>query len=201
VKEYGGYIVDSNVYKDNDDKLHGQLTVRIPEKHFQKFLNDAENEAIDVHERNVSGQDITEEYVDLESRLKSKRVVEERLLLFMKDAEKTEELLKISSDLSAIQEEIETIVGKMNYLENQTDYSTVELLMDEDTVIVPQVEGKNLNTWEKTKKQLASSVNFILAAASGLIVFFIGNLPIIVIVLLVGLGVYLLIRRKKEGKS
>ena len=197
VTEYGGYIVEANIYKQDEESLRGNITVRIPEKHFQTFLKDTEEEAADVLERNVTGQDVTEQYVDLESRLKSKRVVEERLLDFMGDAKKTEDLLKISTDLSQIQEEIEVIVGRMKYLENQTSYSTIEIAMYENRVIIPHLESKNLDTWEKTKKQLATSVNFILAAGSGLIVFLVGNLPIIFIVLLIGSAVYFAIRRRK----
>ena len=197
VTEYGGYIVESNVYREDDESVSGTITVRIPEKHFQKFLTAAEGEAADILDRTVTGQDVTEQYVDLKSRVKSKRAVEERLLDFMSDAEKTEDLLKISSDLAVIQEEIEVIVGKMNYLENQTAYSTVEISLFENRVIVPELDNKDLDTWDKTKKQLATSTNFLLAAGSGLIVFIIGNLPIFILVLLIGLGVYFAFIRKR----
>ncbi|HSO58346.1 MAG TPA: DUF4349 domain-containing protein, partial [Paenisporosarcina sp.] len=120
VEQYGGYIVESNVYQEDDQTSSGKMIVRIPEKHFEKFLLDAEGEAAEVLERNVTGQDVTEQYVDLESRVKSKRAVEERLLDFMSKAQKTEDLLKISADLAKVQEEIEVMVGKMKYLENQT---------------------------------------------------------------------------------
>src|SRR5699024_11926322 len=115
-----------------DDDISGQMVVRVPEEHFQTFLTDAEEAAVDVLSREVSGQDVTEEYVDLESRLKSKQVVEERLLEFMDEAEKTEDLLKISDDLSTVQEDIEVIAGKMEYLENHSDYDTVEIIVHED---------------------------------------------------------------------
>ncbi|MEK3886416.1 DUF4349 domain-containing protein [Bacillus sp. FSL K6-3431] len=201
VNDYGGYIVESNVYRENEDVMSGMITVRIPEKHFQQFLKDAEGEAAEVIERNVTGQDVTEQYVDLESRLKSKRVVEERLLDFMSKASKTEDLLKISNDLSTVQEEIEVIVGQLKFLENQTSYSTIDISMQENRVIVPGIDSKNLNTWEKTKKQLATSMNFILTASSGLIVFSIGNLPVILIVLIVGAIIYFSVKRKKKNKD
>ncbi len=201
VNEYGGYIVESNVYREDDEETSGRMIVRIPEKHFQSFLKDAEEQAAAILERNVTGQDVTEQYVDLQSRLKSKRAVEARLLEFMSNAQKTEDLLKISSDLAKVQEEIELIVGKMNYLENQTSFSTIEISMFEDRVIVPTLDNKNLNTWDKTKKQLATSTNFILAAGSGLIVFSIGNLPVVILLLLIGTGIYFIIKRKKTNKG
>ncbi|MFJ7933567.1 DUF4349 domain-containing protein [Sporosarcina sp. NPDC096371] len=200
VTEYGGYIVESNVHRQDADAVSGTITIRIPEKHFQSFLKDAEEQAT-ILERNVTGEDVTEQYVDLKSRVTSKRAVEARLLEFMSQSQKTEDLLKISSDLAAVQEEIELIVGKMNYLENQTSYSTIEISMFEDRIIVPELDKNNLDTWDKTKKQLATSTNFMLAAGSGLIVFFIGNLPVIILLLLVGTVVYFIIKRKKPNKK
>jgi len=200
VSEYGGYIVESNVHRESEESISARLTVRIPEQHFQNFLTDAEGEAAEVLNRNVTGEDVTEQYIDLESRVNSKRIVEERLLGFMGKAEKTEDLLKISSNLSEVQEEIELIVGKMKYLENQTSFSTIEIAMYENSVIVPGLDSKNLDTWEKTKKQLATSTNFIFATGSGLIVFFIGNLPVVIFLLLVGIGIYLGIKRIKKPK-
>lgn len=201
VNEYGGYIVESNVYRESDRLVSGMITVRVPEKHFQRFLADAEEEAAEILERNVTGQDVTEQYVDLESRVKSKRAVEERLLEFMGKAEKTADLLNISSDLAKVQEEIEVIVGQMKYFENQTSFSTIEIFMYEDRVIVPEIDSLDLDTWEKTKKQLVTSTNFLLAAASGVIVFLIGNLPVIAILLLGGVGIYFIIKRKKVDKE
>jgi len=196
VAQYEGYIVESSVYKENDDASRGKMIVRIPEKHFQAFLLDAEGEAADVVERNVTGQDVTEQFVDLQSRVKSKRAVEERLLEFMSNAQKTEDLLKISADLAKVQEEIEVMVGNMKFLENQTSFSTIELTMYENRVVVPAIDSKELNTWEKTKKQLATSTNSILAAGSALIVFFIGNLPVLLILAVIGAIVFMVIKRR-----
>lgn len=198
VHEYGGYIVESSTYKEDDEHLNGNMTIRIPEEHFQDFLNETEKVVAETISREVTGQDVTEQYVDLEARLTSKQTVEERLLEFMKDAKKTEDLLKISSDLATVQEEIEHLVGKMKYLENQTAYSTINLAMSEIMVSIPGIDSKKLNTWDKTKKQLATSMNYILAAGSGFIVFLIGNLPIFIILAMISMVGYLLIKKRKK---
>lgn len=200
VKKYDGYVVESNVYLESDETSSGKMVVRIPEKHFETFLSEAEAEASKVLEKNVTGQDVTEQYVDLSSRVKSKRAVEERLLAFMKDAQKTEDLLKISTDLAKIQEEIEVLVGKINYLENQTSFSTIELTMHEKRVIIPEIENKDLNTWEKTKKQFITSTNSLLSVGSGIIVFVIGNLPVLVLLgVIIVVVVWIIKRRKVRG--
>src|SRR5690625_7810329 len=79
----------------------------------------------------------------------------------------------------------------MKYLENQAAYSTIEIAMHEDRVIIPELDNKDLNTWEKTKKQLATSLNFLLTASSSFIVFFIGNLQVILILLIIDTIAYI----------
>lgn len=179
---YNGYIVQSSSSRYDDEQQSGTMTFRIPQENFQAFLNDAEGLAVKVNNRQVSGQDVTEEYVDIESRLKSKRAVEARLLEFMKQAQKTEDLLKISSDLANVQEEIEQIAGRKKFLENQTAFSTVTINLEENIVSVPKIDNDSLNTWQKIKKQFAENINILLSAGSGIIVFLVGNLPILLIV-------------------
>lgn len=177
-----GYIVESTSYSTGEgDTLEGTITVRIPQDKFDSFLQSVENGSTKVVDRSISGQDVTEEYVDLESRLKSKQVVEKRLMDFMEKAEKTEDLLKISADLAAVQEEIEQIKGRINYLNNKIDLATITIHVMEDRVNVPKLENEELNTWEKTKKQFMNSVNFMLKACSALIVFIVGSLPILLV--------------------
>lgn len=198
VAKYEGYIVQSNVYRDEEETSSGYMTIRIPDNHFQNFLADTEKEATNVIERNVTGEDVTEQYIDLKARLTSKQVVEERLLQFLKEAEKTEDLLRISADLAAVQEEIERLVGKINFLENQTAYSTVEINLLEERVILPEVGTKGFDTWEKTKKQFLTSINFLLAFGSGVIVLVIGNIPVLLILSAIGVGIYFFIRAKMK---
>jgi hypothetical protein len=201
VIKLGGYISESNVSKDGVEQVSGHITVRIPQKNFQAFLHDAEGQAAEVLQRNITGTDVTEEYVDLDSRLKAKRVVEERLTSFMQSAQKTEDLLKISADLAAVQEEIETIQGRMKYLENQTSLSTVHVSLFENKVIVPNLEDENLNTWDKTKKQFMKSTNMLLAAISGLFVLIVGNMPILVIVAVAAVFIYLYFKKVHNKNS
>ena len=198
-KMYNGYIVHSNSNRYDGEQQSGTMTFRIPQEHFHSFLNDAEGLSVQVNSREVSGQDVTEEYVDLGSRLKSKRAVESRLLDFMNKAGKTEDLLKISSDLAEVQEEIEQISGRIKFLENQTALSTVTIMLEENAVAVPKIENENLNTWQKVKKQFADNINILLSLGSGLIVFLVGNLPILLLVALV-IGVIVYLVKKNTGR-
>lgn len=196
----GGYVIESNTYHDGDATLSGMITVRVPQENFQKFLNDTESMAKKVFDRVVNGEDVTEEYVDLESRLKSKRVVEERLLGFMKKAEKTEDLLKISNDLAKVQEEIEQLVGRMKFLENQSSFSTITVSLSEDKIVVPTIDNQELNTWEKTKKQFVSSLNFLLALGSGLIILIAGNIPIILVLTILFFSIFFIVKKVRNER-
>lgn len=194
-----GYIVNNETNRYDNDFHRGEITARIPQEDLQTFLSTLETTDIDIIHRSVSGQDVTEQYIDLESRLSSKEIVEERLLSFMEDAEITEDLLNISRDLADVQTEIEQIRGQLNYLENKSDLATVTLHITETRV--ERIQDKDLNTWERTKNQLMKSVNFLLAAGSGLVVFTIGNLPVIFIVILVGLIGYRLFRKHNKQEN
>lgn len=198
----GGYVMESNTYSGEEDQSQeGTLTVKVPQEAFQSFLNTVEKGSIKVENQAVSGQDVTEEYVDLESRLKSKKTVEERLLSFMKEAQKTEDLLKISNDLSAVQEEIEQLTGRINYLNNQTAFATVSIHLSENKINVPGLENENLNTWQKTKQQFMESINTLLAAGSAIIVFTAGNLPVLAVLFLAGFAIWLAFRKRMNRNN
>jgi hypothetical protein len=201
VIKYGGYISESNVSREGSEQVSGSIKIRIPQKHFQTFLHDAESQAAEVLQRSITGQDVTEEYVDLGSSLKSKKVVEERLTTFMKSAVKTEDLLKISADLAVVQEEIETIEGKMKFLENQTSLSTINITLYEKSVVIPTIDKDKLNTWEKTKKQFMKSINMLLVGLSGLVVFIVGNLPVLAILIIIGFFLLYYLKKRKSRRE
>ena len=201
-KKIGGYVLESTLYNEQvEDLKSGQMTVRIPQEDFHTFLDVIEEGSTKVLDHYVSGEDVTEEFVDLESRLKSKEQVEERLLEFLDGAEETEDLLKISHDLAKVHEEIEMIVGRMNYLQDKTDFSTVTISIQERHVTLSSVNDGDLNTWGETKQQFMKSINFLISAFSALTVFLIGNLPILIIVGALMLISFFIWRKQKKNKS
>ncbi|QOY38744.2 DUF4349 domain-containing protein [Anaerobacillus isosaccharinicus] len=200
VSTLGGYVLESSIYFSGKERINGNLVVKVPQKSFQSFINEVESASVKVHDRHVSGNDVTEEFVDLESRLRSKRVVEERLLSFMEKAEQTEDLLKISSDLGKVQEEIEQLLGRMNYLKTNVDFSTVTLHLTENLVTVGSIQDKDLNTWVKAKSLFMESVNGLISLFSGIIVLAIGLSPFIVPLGLIGMIIVFYVRKKRNQK-
>ncbi|MCM3239481.1 DUF4349 domain-containing protein [Heyndrickxia oleronia] len=198
VKQLGGYIVEQNMSQNTEERKDSSLTIRIPQEQFHSFLNKVKKLGVKTEHQNISGQDVTEEYVDLTSRLKAKQLVEKRLTTFMNEAKDTKTLLEISNELAKVQEEIETIQGQMKYLENQTSLSTVTINLFEKTVVVPGFDNDKQNTWDQTKKQFMNSINYIAAFFSGLFILIIGNIPILAILALIGGISYIVWRRVKK---
>ncbi len=202
VADYGGYIVESNMSKsEGDDTTNGYITVRIPQEEFREFIQLVEDGSSNVLESSISGQDVTEEYVDLESRLKSKRVVEERLLSFMEKAEKTEDLLTISNDLASVQEEIEEIMGRMKYLDNRAELATVTIHIQENNVSLTTMSDKDLNTWDQTKQQFVKSINMLLSFFSSLFIFLVGNLPVLLLLGVIGVLTYWIVQKVRRNRQ
>lgn len=194
----GGYMVESTTSIGEKNDESGVMVVRVPMKSFRAFLDDVRSLSKGTPHENVTGEDVTEEYVDLTSRLKAKQQVRERLEAFMKDAQKTEDLLKISGDLAAVQEEIEQVEGRLNFLKNQSDYSTVTIQFEVKNLKAQELQTEGLNTWAKTKVLFMDTVNFLMSAISLIVVSILGLAPIWLIVIIV---VYVWWRRRKTEQK
>ncbi|WNB90787.1 DUF4349 domain-containing protein [Bacillus sp. NEB1478] len=198
VEDKGGYIVESNTNTGEAGYEDGRIVARIPMNEFRPFLKQVKSLSKGTPNERVSGEDVTEEYVDLASRLKAKEQVRDRLETFMKDAKRTEDLLKISSDLANVQEEIEQIQGRLNFLKNQSDYSTVTINFGVKNLKAEKLQTEELNTWKKTKKLFMETVNFFVSAVSFIIVALIGLAPLWLIMAVI---VYFIWRRKNRQKK
>ncbi|MBH0228761.1 DUF4349 domain-containing protein [Halobacillus yeomjeoni] len=200
MNEYDAYMVETNIHKTEQGNRQGFIRLRVPQKHFQSLMTAFGEISDNLISKNVSGRDVTKEYVDLESRLAAKEKVESRLLTFLDQASATEDLIKISQDLERVQSDIESLKGQMNYLKNQSDFSTITLSITETKVVVPKVDQKQLNTWEKTKKAFNDSLNGILQFFSLITIFVIGYSPVLVILL--GLAIiFWYIKKRRSMKN
>lgn len=194
----GGYLLN---FSDTQSRyeLGGTFVIKVPSRGFQSFLSNLEQLALKPEEvqRSVWGQDVTEEYVDLSSRLKAKQVVEERLLSFMEKATDTENLLQFSNELARVQEEIETIKGRMRYLDQNVAFSTVELRMYKR---LGEKEAEKQNVVHRAGKAMKDSGLAILALFEGLLVVLAGALPILLILLLLLVPLRMLYRRLRKNR-
>ncbi|QHA93283.1 DUF4349 domain-containing protein [Bacillus sp. N1-1] len=142
-KVFEGYVVEESTFSE-DNAFIGSMTVRIPQSEFDAYLRKVETLGKGTPQKAITGSDVTEEYVDLSSRLKAKEAVQQRLESFLNEATKTDDLLAISNELSRVQEEVEQLKGQINYLENQSDYSTVTISLEQKKRPVPSI-GKEIS--------------------------------------------------------
>ncbi|GAK05936.1 LOW QUALITY PROTEIN: hypothetical protein JCM19037_4474 [Geomicrobium sp. JCM 19037] len=197
IEEMNGFVVESSVQDAGDGEMSGTFAVRVPEENFTPFLDQIESLSLQVVDRMTTGEDVTEEYVDLESRLRSHEAVEERLLVFMEDADTTEDLLSISDDLADTQEQIETIQGRMNYLDHQVTYALVNINVRE-TAGSTLTDQTSLNTWGQASNMFTDTINVLMAIVSGVVVFVIGLSPVLIPLLLLGLAIFIYWRKNNK---
>lgn len=126
VTEYGGYVVSNRTWFSGELK-YATLSLGVPAENFEEMLRRLKDLAIGVTNETVSGQDVTDEYVDLESRLRNLEATAGRIREFLDQARDVEESLRVSNQLSEIEGQIEQVKGRMAYLKDRAAFSTITL--------------------------------------------------------------------------
>jgi hypothetical protein len=138
VGQLGGYVVRSET-SGADASMSAQITFRVPAARFDQALSGVQGLAKKVLARTVSGDDVTEEFIDLESRLRHLEATRDRLLTFLQTADKVEDALRVNESLSAIQGEIEQIVGRRQFLQQSAAFSTILVALSPVPPVAPLV--------------------------------------------------------------
>ena len=126
VKANGGSIQNDSEGK-NYETVFRNLVVRIPSQNFDVFIQNISKGVSYFDNKEISAEDVTAEYIDIDTRLKSKKALENRYLDLLKKANKVSEMLEIEAQLSAIREEIEAKQGQLNYLKSRISLSTITI--------------------------------------------------------------------------
>ena len=121
----GGWVVSS----DRTSLHNGAISIRIPAASLEDALSQLEGFAVEVESRTVTSQDVTDQYVDFQSRLVSMRATEGRLLSFLEKATDVEDALDVHQELSSLQVQIEEIQGRLNFLEQTAAYSLIDVAL------------------------------------------------------------------------
>lgn len=132
----GGFVFSSNTYV-RDESEFAQITIRVPADQLDSTVGELREHdlVIQVDSEESTSQDVSQEYVDNESRLEALEETQRRFLALLSEADTVEEILRIESELTNIRTQIETIKGRQNYLDQMTSFSTVTITMhaeDED---------------------------------------------------------------------
>jgi hypothetical protein len=137
VDQVGGYVADAREDRTSGSSRYGQWTVRVPVAKFDSFL--ASLDAIGfVESRNKTSEDVTMEYVDTQARISNLQRLEERYVTLLADQTGSlEDVLKVEQELARIRGDIEQAQGRLRYLTNKTDYSSVTITVREEKDYVP----------------------------------------------------------------
>ncbi len=137
VKDSGGYISQSGEDRSYGMQRGGRWTVRVPVDKFFAFLESVGQLGI-TERRDVQSQDVYEEFVDVEARLKNKQALESRLLeLVAKRGDEIKDVLALETELSRVREEIERMQGRLRYLNDRVTLTSVEITASERTDYQP----------------------------------------------------------------
>jgi hypothetical protein len=132
-KQYNAYIASEN-QNNYHDRIEYRQEIRVPAAAFDPLMADIEAIGERIEARSVNTQDVTEEFIDVEARLKTKKELEARYLSLLRQANSVADIIAIESQITNTRADIESMQGRLNYLTSQVSYSTLEIIYHENTV-------------------------------------------------------------------
>ncbi len=163
------------------------MTVRVPAEKFAEAMTEIRAAANRVIVETVKSDDVTEEFIDTEARLKAKKALEAQFLEIMKRANTVNDALNVQSELSDVRAEIERIEGRLRFLENQTSLSTIKIRIQTPAAFSANSKGFFYRFGESVGTGVDAALSFVL----GLVTFVIAILPFLIFIVL---PIYLVIR-------
>ncbi len=187
VASHGGYINSKNLTNDSY-QLSNRIVIKVPAEKFENLLEEIAKEAVFVNSNRVYSTDVTEEFIDIQTRLQTKKNVRDRYIDILRNkAKSVEDVLKAEEAIRVVQEEIESKEGRLKYLQNQIALSTINLEIYEEVEYRAEPAAYNKSFGKRILAGLGSGWELILS-------IFVGIAHIWPIVLLGGL---LLWQRKR----
>ncbi|MGI8638993.1 MAG: DUF4349 domain-containing protein [Pyrinomonadaceae bacterium] len=193
-----GFVVEST-QSSSDVKMTARdtvtMTVRVPAEKFNETLDEIRKTSNRVIIETVKGQDVTEEFIDIEARLKTKKALEEQFLEIMKRSNSVADALNVQRELANVRGEIEQIEGRKRFLENQASLSTIKIKLQSPTAFSANSTGFFYRLKESVGSGFDAALSFILVLVTALIAL----LPFF---LLIVLPIYFVLRYlwRKRGK-
>lgn len=194
----GGFVVESqqtssDVRSTKRDIV--SMSVRVPSQKFVETLDQIRRTSERIIFETVKGDDVTEEFIDVEARLKAKKALEQQFVEIMKRASNVEDALSVQSQLGDVRSEIERIEGRKRFLENQSSLSTIKIKLQTPAVFSASSSGFSHRLGESFATGFDFALNFVL----GLVTLVVAVLPFAVFV---GLPVFFGFRYfwKRQGR-
>ena len=126
VNQNNGYVASDNQYKSND-RVSVTVSIRIPADKFDLILDEIAKGVEKFESKNIRISDVTEQFLDIEARLKTKKTLEKKYLEILKKARTVREILDVERELGKLRSDIESTEGRLKYLQNQVSFSTLSI--------------------------------------------------------------------------
>jgi len=186
-EEAGGFISDSS-YAETNGVPHASFVLRVPFPRFAGAVAALEGVG-HVARRSIHGQEVTEEFIDLEARVRNLERHERQLLTFMDRATKVSELLAIEQELARVRGEIESSTGRVRYLSNQTDLATLAVAVRQKTKKTSGALWDFGATLQRMQAAFVATVRHVLAAVENVGIVISALLPVLTLGALAWLAV------------
>jgi hypothetical protein len=203
--EMGGYVASSRTWH-TEEQLSASLTLRVPADQLNTALEKLRALALEVDGESITGEDVTQEYVDLEARLRNEEAYEKELLALLTETrERTsdaEDILAVYERLTEVRGRIEQIKGRMQYLENMSAMATitVELIPSELMQPITVAGWHPTGTARSAIRALVNALQFVVDAVIWIVLF---GLPVLIIIAVPFVVLWYVIRwlRRRKRKS
>jgi hypothetical protein len=159
---YGGFVVSSSIR--GQDVRTGSLVIRVPAGNFDPALGDLRGLGT-VRRQSIRGEDVGQEFVDLEARLRNLRAQETVLLRLMDRAATISDTIRVQNVLQGVQLDVERIEGRLRFLEDQTSLSTIAVSLVEEGAVVPEPTSMFGKAWQAAVQGFMSVIAAIVVAA------------------------------------
>lgn len=193
----GAYIESLREWKreERDQTIHrAEIIIRVPVNAFPSFLSQVEEQG-NIIDRQFSGQDVTEEFVDNEARLRNLKTHEERILELYQKAESIEDMLQIEKELSRIRSSIEQIEGRQKFLNHVTSTAklTLQLFQVEETEFLSA--KTETSTFQEAGLGFLKSIKGLARFGERVFVFLVTVLPYLMALLVIILPSYFIVKK------
>jgi hypothetical protein len=208
----GGYISGSTSYRVGSDENGGQvqanITVRVPATEIDRALKQFKSLALRVNSENIATEDVTQEYTDVQSRLRNLEATEQELLALLSEVRKrpnatTDDILTVYRRITEVRDEIEKLKGRQQYLDNQVQLATIALTLTPDELSQPVIEPgwRPQQTLRSAFRALQNALQAIADLVIWLVIFVLPVLILIALpfVILVFVIRWLVRRRGRKG--
>jgi hypothetical protein len=193
VKQFEGYVADSTLEGKPGENRSSTWKIRVPLGRFEEFVGAAKGLG-ELISAGTTSQDVSEEYYDVDARIRNKTKEEERLIKLLEERQgKLEDVIAIERELSRVREELERMQGRMRVLADLTSMTTVRLAISETRHYEP-AEAPSLAT--RLRRALEGSVDSLRAAAESTLVNATAALPWLAVLSIAGMLIYLPLRRR-----